>query len=465
MPSVGQILINEQLPPDMRDYSRVLDKPGITRLLSDIARIHPDKYRMISHNLSNIGWRTAQEYGGDSFGIRHLRKSAYAQQLDTQLQQQINALLDNDKLDDKRREEEIIKLVGSKSKEQQDKVYAESIAEGNPLAHQVLSGARGNKMNLTSLRGSDMLYVDHRDQVIPIPVLSSYSQGLKPEEYFSGTYGARKGVIDLKMGVMDAGYLSKVMAQVVHRLVVEDLDDKAEPDLDRGLPVDTADGDNEGALLSRRVGPYARNTVLTPKILSNLQQLGHKRILVRSPIVGGSPYGGVYARDVGVREHGVLPGRGEMPAMTAVQALSEPVTQATISSKHTGGVAGESKTVSGFDYIEALIQTPRNFKGGAVHSDVDGSVTGIEAAPAGGSFVNISGTKHYVSDGLTLTAKVGDKIEAGDMISEGAPNPVKIVEHKGIGEGRRYFVDAFKSAMRNATSLRPVSSNSIRDTK
>jgi hypothetical protein len=124
-----------------------------------------------------------------------------------------------------------------------------------------------------------------------------------------------------------------------------------------------------------------------------------------------------------------------------------------LSAKHAGGVAGASKAVSGFDYIDQLVQVPRTFKGGAAHSEKDGFVQNIEPAPAGGTFVTVDGVKHYVGAGFNVTVKKGDKVEAGDVISEGEPNPAIITKHKGIGEGRRYFINAFRNAMKS-TGLR-----------
>jgi hypothetical protein len=46
-----------------------------------------------------------------------------------------------------------------------------------------------------------------------------------------------------------------------------------------------------------------------------------------------------------------------------------------------------------------------------------------------------------------LTVAPGDAVEAGDVLSEGIPSPAEIVKHKGIGEGRRYFVDAMRKAL------------------
>jgi DNA-directed RNA polymerase beta' subunit len=443
--TVGQLLVNESLPEDLRDYNRVLDKKGLSALLQQVAREHPDKYREVSFKLNQLGQRSAQDQGGMSFGARHLRRSQAADETRKKIQANLARVLEDDSLTDKQRADKIVRIVGREMEPQQKAILEEAIKNNNPLAMQVLSGSRGKPMNLASLLGGDMLYADHRDEVIPVPVLRSYSEGLSPEEYWAGTYGARRGIIATKFATQEAGFLSKQLNQAGHRLVV--MDEEGDDSPDRGLVVDTDDPDNEGALLARDIGPYKRNTPLTPKILKHLKRLGKNRILVRSPLIGGSPEGGVYARDVGIRETGKLPGRGEQVGLQAAQALSEPISQGQLSAKHSGGVAGQEKAVGGFQYINQLIQTPKRMQGGAAHSGVDGTVQRIEDAPAGGKYVTIDSEQHYVGPGYDLKVKKGDKVEAGDLISEGIPNPSVIVQHKGVGEGRRYFVREFKKAM------------------
>lgn len=443
--TVGQLLVNESLPEDLRDYNRVLDKKGLSALLQQVAREHPDKYREVSFKLNQLGQRSAQDQGGMSFGARHLRRSQAADETRKKIQANLARVLEDDSLTDKQRADKIVRIVGREMEPQQKAILEEAIKNNNPLAMQVLSGSRGKPMNLASLLGGDMLYADHRDEVIPVPVLRSYSEGLSPEEYWAGTYGARRGIIATKFATQEAGFLSKQLNQAGHRLVV--MDEEGDDNPDRGLVVDTDDPDNEGALLARDIGPYKRNTPLTPKILKHLKRLGKNRILVRSPLIGGSPEGGVYARDVGIRETGKLPGRGEQVGLQAAQALSEPISQGQLSAKHSGGVAGQEKAVGGFQYINQLIQTPKRMQGGAAHSGVDGTVQRIEDAPAGGKYVTIDSEQHYVGPGYDLKVKKGDKVEAGDLISEGIPNPSVIVQHKGVGEGRRYFVREFKKAM------------------
>jgi hypothetical protein len=451
--TMGNLLVNDVLPDDMRDYSRVLDKKVLTELLNNVAEKYPERYRDISFRLLQIGRDAAQESGGMAFGLEHLRKSVAGTKLRERLWSQLQQILDDDNIDDKKRADMVVRTVGRESKAHQDEVFGEALKSKNPLAQQVLSGARGNRMNLMSLIGvGDLLYADHHDHPIPVPIMHSYSEGLTPSEYWAATYGARRGVMATKFATQDAGFLSKQLNQVNHRLIVvdDDYEDEDQRNVIRGMPVDVTDTDNAGALLGKEAGGYGRNTVLTPKILRDLERQGIKRIIVRSPIAGGSPEGGVYSRDVGIRERSVLPGRGETVGFQAAQALSEPISQGQLSAKHSGGVAGEEKAVTGFQAINQLIQVPKKIKGGAAHSNHDGTVQRIEPAPAGGYFVTINDEPHYVGKGFELRVKKGDHVEAGDQISDGIPNESLITHHKGVGEGKRYFTQAMVKAMRDA---------------
>jgi hypothetical protein len=619
--SLGQLMLNENLPPELRDYNRVLDSAGIKKLFQEVAEKHPDQYREIAKRLSDVGRDVAYSTGGFSSSLEDMRPSVAGSRIKEQIRREVQMIQANTQMDDTQKEQAIV-AAADKRQEMENAVFAEAKAAGNPFAGQVISGARGNKLNLTSLLGSDLMYVDHHDRPIPVPILNSYPHGLSPVEYWAGAFGARKGVAATKFATQDAGFLAKQLNQINHRLIVTAHDD---PDDDgsgvRGLPAAVDDPDNEGALLARTAGVYKRNTVLTTKILKDLQSQGISRLLVRSPLVGGPPQGGVYARDVGVRERGGLPPMGDYVGLAAAQALSEKLSQGQLcldeetevrmandtvkpikdiipgdrvigwdrerrcaaevvvlanhdngerechevrwannkcrlvatldhkvigpncvegwalvtlrevletaagiitlpawlttqanraalregrlpeyfgapdgindvtayfgsgvvielagvrktrdlevahrdhlfvlanglivsnSAKHTGGVAGADKAVSGFAHINQMIQVPKTFKGGATHAQLDGKISAIADAPQGGKYVTVGSQQHYVSHGLDPHVQVGDSVEAGDVISDGIPNPAEVVQHKGIGEGRRYFVKAFSDAYRNS---------------
>lgn len=451
--TLGQLLINESLPPDLRDYDRVLNKKNMSALATELAQKHPDKYRVAMKRLHDVASDAAYTTSGLSFGLKDIRSTLASQQARLRVSKNLRAILADRSLTPEQRKDKILAMSAAAQTKLVDDVYNEAVEQDNPLAHQVTGSGVGNKYSLNSLIGADLQYVDHRNEPIAVPVLNSYSRGLTPAEYFAAAFGARKGVIDTKTATADAGFYGKQLTQMAHRLLVTADDDEDEERLavahDRGLPTDVDDPDNEGSLLARPVGPYKRDTVLTPKILRDIKQMGIKDLLVRSPIVGGPEDGGVYAKDVGYREKGRLPPTGDYVGIAAVQALSEPVSQGQLSSKHSGGVGG-ANSISGFKALNALVQVPKKYPDGATHTQLDGKVQDIRPAPQGGYYVSVGGQDHYVPADRQLSVKKGDELEAGDVLSDGMPNPAEIVKHKGVGEGRRYFTQAMRQVMKNS---------------
>lgn len=446
--TIGKLLIDQALPADMRGKVQELDKKGIQALFQHIADNKPEQYREIAQNLMKASSEAGYASGGYSFGLKHLLPARSAVIIRQQLDAKVERILADPTLSDTDKEQQIILHSGRAAEHMEKEIYDESLAEGNPLAMQIKSGAKGNKTNLRSLRGGDLLYLDHHDHEVPIPVTKSYAEGLEPAQYFAGTFGARKGLVDLKVGTADAGYLSKQLGQAAHRLVVtaHDSDKPHDHNNPIGMPTTTDDADNEGAFLAKAAGPYPRNTRLTPKILADLRERNIKDMLVRSPIAGGPADGGVYGLDVGVRERGDVAPVGDFVGIGAAQSVGEPLSQATIGSKHSGGVAGGTASASGFKLIDQLVQHPSSFAGGAAHSQLDGTVNKIEAAPQGGHYITVDSHQHYAPTGTNPTAKLGDKVEAGDALSNGIHNPAELVMHKGIGEGRKLFADQLREA-------------------
>lgn len=453
--TVGQIQVKKALPESMRGEDRTLDAAGLRSLLSDLAINHPDSYRETTKKLMDISRVAATRTGGFSFDLSHMRRNNAAKKYRDQLQQQMHVILGDDSLDDAERNKRLIDAARKVQQMQPEEIFQEELAKKNPLAYQVLSGARGNKRNLASLISGDMLYEDSKGNTIPVPILESFAEGSSAASYLASVFGARKSVIDTKLRTADAGYFGKQLNQIAHRTLVaaEDEDDERDPDDDtprytRGMPTDIDDQDNEGALLAQSVGGYERNTVLTPKIIRAIKQKGIKRLLVRSVVANGLADGSVYSRDVGVFENGRLPTVGTMIGNPSAQATSEPVSQGSLGSKHGGGVAGATKAVSGFEALNALIQAPKIYPHGAAHSEEDGAVQRISDAPAGGKFVYINDKEHYVPPGKELLIKPGDTVEAGDVLSEGVPHPATVTKYKGVGEGQRYWAHAMRDSMK-----------------
>lgn len=466
--TAGQLAVSQIFPPDIAADVKELDKKGIAAAMDAVAAKYPERYRAITKQLMDLGRITAYRAGGFSFDLSDLAPGQSTLAARARIKERIAAALDEP--DRATRRAQIDAAVDDERDRLTTDLMAESVAANNPFGMQVLSGSRGNPVNLRSLRGFDGAYEDHHGNRIPLPILQNYSEGLPAASYFAGTFGARKGVLDVKAclsgdtrvlmadftarrideitpgmfvfgsdhtgrlqsvqvvrrydngpkacvrvtfgtamltatldhkiltrnyalhplrdiidrkvavyrtadgppskpsdvtlcgeiptfdlevdhpdhmfvlanglvvsnSTADAGYAAKQLIQGNHRLVVTELDDEDDPDNAnvRGMPTRTDDNENVGSLLATPVGGYPRNTELTPKILAELRRNGIDDILVRSPVVGGPADGGVYARDVGIRERGGLAPRGDFIGHAAGQAVSEKLTQMQLSSKH-----------------------------------------------------------------------------------------------------------------------------------
>ena len=441
--TVGQLLINEILPPELRDYNRPISKKEIQKLLREVASKYPTQYNDITKALMDLGGEVATVYGREaSISLNDLRIGPKAQTLRKSLQTQIATILDSKESDDAKNQK-ITKLVGDNAQTLRDMNFKEQLELRNALAMQVNSGARGNPVQFSATNVGDLLVQDHRDNVIPIPLLNSYSEGLDPVEYWAGSYGARKGMVDLKFATPKGGFLGKQLSLAAHRLIVTEDDCGTK----NGIPVDADDVDNVGAVLARDSSGVTAGSIIDMKSLKKFGKVDE--IIVRSALTCQAR-DGVCSQCVGVREKGKLPEIGDNVGITAAQAISEPITQSAISSKHSGGVAGAGPTAGGFDAINQLVQVPKTFKGGAAIANVDGIVNSIEKAPQGGSYIGIAGERHYVAPEFDPLVAPGDKVEAGDVISEGLANPSEIVRHKGIGAGRWHFMKVFRNTLRDS---------------
>ena len=92
--TVGQLLINEVLPEDLRDYTRTIDKKSIRTLLGLVATHYPDKYNEVASKLMKIGAEAATSHGRESsLNLGSLRIGPKAGKLRRELKKTVNAIL------------------------------------------------------------------------------------------------------------------------------------------------------------------------------------------------------------------------------------------------------------------------------------------------------------------------------------------------------------------------------------
>lgn len=437
--TAGEVLIKSLLPPDI-EIPKPLNSSNIKLLYAEIAKKYPEKFPELSKEIGNLGALFSYISGGPSLTLEDVSPTYELDPVRREIESNIEKIIDDKKLTREEKEQKIIDYVLK-----YDDFFVEKTKEilrqrDGSLGAQLISGSRGKPVDARRILTGDVLYVDHSGKPVAMPVLRGFMIGLTPAQYWISGYGARRGWVLTNLGTADAGYLSKQLTNAAHGLIVVGIDSNRQDRFVRGLPTDVNDPDNVGSYLAIDIGGYKRNTVITPEILADLASKGYKDILVRSVIAKKAANGGVYSRDVGLFENNRILSPGDMVGIIAAQSVGEPITQMVIGAKHSGGTAKTDVNISSLIHF---LQAPSIYRGG-IHSSVTGKITKIIPSEVGGYFVYVGNVPHYVSPHLQVTKQVGDYVEEGDQLTNGLPNPSKLVAYKGIGEGRRLYMETLR---------------------
>lgn len=245
-----------------------------------------------------------------------------------------------------------------------------------------------------------------------------------------------------KRATAKGGDLAKQMVQSAANLVVSENDCGAA----NGIDLDSDDKSLRGRVLARDAGNVPAGTILDKNALANIRKQGTEKLIVRSAMTCQAKEG-VCSRCMGLNALGKFPARGDAVGITAAQSIGEPITQGALNVKHQGGAAGNDRRYAGFSVINQFVQTPDTFPDKAVLSKIEGQVNSVVEAPQGGFYVTVDSEPHYIAPGYPVTVKVGDRVEAGEMMSEGLADPGEVVELRGLGEGRKYYSDKLKQLL------------------
>jgi DNA-directed RNA polymerase subunit beta' len=442
--TLGQLLINEALPEDMRDTSRVLDKAGLKTLMREIAEKHPEQYSAISHQLLNVG-QSAATTGNFSFSLRDFQAPPSKKVAVHALRIKANAIIDHPTMSSEERKKKLTLLLGDALPGIMAQTLDDAHKAGSRLAAVIKSGSKGTPVQFNTTVGAPLLYLDHKDDPVPIPVFNSISEGLDPAEYWASAYGTRKGLLSTKLSTSEAGYFGKKLGLAANRLVVTEHDCGTQ----NGTIMPGEDRENIGTILVKPVGELKAGTVIKPE---HLAQLRGKQVLVRSPITCEAAHG-LCARCAGVRETGTLPELGDNLGLSASSALGERLSQIMLSAKHSSGAAAAKKSYT-YEDIERLFEMPKSSVEFAPVAEHDGVVKGINKAPAGGVYVKVDDEEYWAPSEESVTVKPGQHIEAGEILTNGMPNPTLLARHRGIGDARKIFVNQVREVTGNTVSRR-----------
>src|SRR5699024_850870 len=163
--------------------------------------------------------------------------------------------------DDERYERVI--AVSNAAKDDIEQRRIESLDAKNPVFMMSDSGARGNISNFTQLAGMRGLMAAPNGQIMELPIISYFREGLSVLEMFISTHGARKGMTDTALKTADSGYLTRRLVDVAQDVIIRETDCGT----DRGLEIMAIKEGNEviETLEERLLGRYTRKTVFDPR--------------------------------------------------------------------------------------------------------------------------------------------------------------------------------------------------------
>ena len=426
--TAGIALVNEIIPKELRMYGGIWDKKAVTQLLAKVGKTKPELYTKVADEIKELGaWYSyllGNSFGAKDFDLDDLKKSR---------NKSFKIIEDKMKEVDKSKDsakDKYAKKVTLLREAQGVAAKLTSEATGNAFQQWAYSGARGSSSQVMQMLASPTVVSDPKDRVIPFLINKSYNEGLTPAEYWISSYGTRKGVVSAKLSVAPGGALAKELVSNVLDVVISCNDCGTKDGVE--FPI----GDTNDIIDRFEAGT---NRHIDARYYEKLKAEHKLKVKVRS-VITCKAKNGVCQMCFGHNEMGKLPEIGNNVGVASAQALSEPLTQMGLSAKHTAGSAAQESV--GLTEISKFFQMPNQYAGGAVTSQTTGTVTKVTPAPAGGTNIMVGTKKYHISPGRKLIVGIGDKVSAGDLLTDGMPNVAQIVPHKGIAFGRQLLVNA-----------------------
>jgi DNA-directed RNA polymerase subunit beta' len=387
--TVGRVLFNRILPPEVQFTNEKLDKGGVKDLIADVYELcGQDKTTDVADAIKSMGFEFAMRSGTTlavaDISIPPERKDilAEAQKLVEVVERDFRRGL----LTEQEQNERVIEVWQKTTDLVADAVKKHMDPDGN-LSTMASSGAtKGGFSTISQLAGMRGLMADPAGRIIPLPIRSNFRQGLTALEYFISTHGARKGLADTALRTADAGYLTRRLVDIAQDIIINEQDCETKDGTWIRRSDDVAGQSMAVRLYSRLLAEPVihpktgeviaeRNDVIDHILARKIAASGVAEVKVRSALTCELQHG------ICAKCYGLDLGRGDMVdlgaavGIVAAQSIGEPGTQLTLRTFHTGGVAAASADITtGLPRVEELFEARKQPKGEAVVAEINGVV-------------------------------------------------------------------------------------------
>ncbi|MFZ5651313.1 MAG: DNA-directed RNA polymerase subunit beta' [Bacillota bacterium] len=444
--TVGRIIFNEVIPEQIGYINRVADKKELSRIVDECYRElgFADTGTLLD-GIKKLGFHYATK-AGVTIGISDITIPEKKKEIIVQTDQEVEKVeiqYRRGLITDDERYRKIIGLWNDAT-ENVTRALMDTLDRFNPVYMMATSGARGNIQQIRQLAGMRGLMADPSGRIIDLPIKANFREGLTVLEYFISTHGARKGLADTALRTADSGYLTRRLVDVAQDVIVREIDcgttegievseikdgteviEKLEDRIKGRVSLEDVFGGNGEILVGK-------GDVISNRQADEVVKSGIKKVKIRSVLTCKSRYGvciHCYGRNLAT---GQMVDIGEAVGIIAAQSIGEPGTQLTMRTFHTGGVAGDDIT-QGLPRVEELFEARRP-KGQAIVAEFKGVVEVREVK--GRREIEIVGQDgergvYQVPYGARLKVHDGDRVEAGDELTEGSVNPHDLLKIKG----------------------------------
>jgi len=315
----------------------------------------------------------------------------------------------------------------------------------NGFALLTKSGARGSNSNLNQIfTHKGQISKDSTskfDFLIDVPLRDQ----LTPLEHSITAYGGRKGHIDKNLNVADTGYDTRKMSHSSAHILINEHDcgtDEGfvfnkremyqyfpdEKELTKRLGMFL-----RGRYLAKPIGPYDTNTLLTAEMANDIA-VKYDNIEMRSPTkCKSSCCAKCYGVDLTTRKLATV---GYSCGLAAAHSITEPSTQLTMNTFHSGGVAGKKDVVSNYERLTNYFGNSDISKKG-YYTPVAWDTGKVNVAEARDHVKVTIGEKALKFPKSILPVK--DYVNKGDVLSvnPGDFNIREMVEYGGVSKAQR----------------------------
>jgi DNA-directed RNA polymerase subunit beta' len=411
--TLGRVLFNETFPEDFKFVDEPMTKKRLQKVMAAVYEKYGQEVTAeIADNLKDLGFKYATvsglSMGMDDF-VSITGMDAVVEEGEDRAGK-IAEQFEEGFITEEERHRLVVDNWEKIDGRVQDMLAAQMVGQDSAMAIAIDSGARGNISQMKSSVGMLGVMADATGAAIELPIKSGYANSLNPLEYFTGTRGTRKALIDIALKTADAGYLTRRLVDVAQDVFTIDNEDADAHDpgfallrsdaLEIGVPYSTR---LHGRFAAEDVKGYVKQgEAFTPEIAAAIE--------ADEKVDGVKIYSVLSAtsvRGVPQKSYGIDPATGLMVAahnpigVIAAQSIGEPGTQLSLDSKHRSGATIADDTAQGLNRVEELFEV-RQPKGLAYISDIAGIANLWEEG------------EHYViqvtaADDTTLTYDLGER--------------------------------------------------------